>query len=72
MNYRNNEFLAQADNNSGRVLWKIYRCIKALSIDRYAEINVLQMKSSSLSDSAPLEAESLAQLHLLQERASLY
>ena len=78
MEYRNNEFLVQADNNSGGMVQcmesyeKIYHCIKALSIERYAKINALQIKTSSLSRSAPLDAESLAQLHLSQERANWY
>ncbi len=41
---------------------KIYYCIKALSIDRYTEINALQIKVFPLSHSAPLDAESLVQL----------
>ena len=70
MDYRNNEFQAQSDNNSGRMVQGIenyekkYHCIQALSIERCAEINALQIKGCSLSYSAPLNAESLTQLHL--------
>ena len=38
---------------------KIYHRIKPLSIERYAKINALQIKVFLLSDSAPLDAESL-------------